>query len=87
MTECRVVPIRKHSGHPPSLLAQASVPHRIHAAVNSVEVTRLDSAGHGPLGDAGGDQLGKQGNTVLAGRDARDLPIAVPIGAFQTHTV
>ncbi len=59
VAECRVVAIRKHSGHPPSLLAQASVPHRIHAAVNSVEVTRLDSAGHGPLGDAGGDQLGK----------------------------
>jgi hypothetical protein len=59
VAERRILAIREHSGHPPSLLAQASVPHGIHAAVNSVEVTRLDSASHGPLGNAGGYQLGK----------------------------
>lgn len=87
MTEYRSVAASEHSRKPDAFLAQSPVADGIDAAMDSMEATRLDAARNGALGDANRDQLGKQDSPVLAGRDARDLAIRVPGGAFWTHTV
>ena len=77
----------KHRSEPEAFLAESGVANGVDAAVDSVEATRLDAPGDGALGDAGRNQLGKQDNPMLTGREPRDLVIGVPSGAFWTHTV
>ena len=49
----------EHSREPGALVAQLPVADGVDGPVDTVEVTRLDAAGNGALGDASSHQLGK----------------------------
>lgn len=71
--------------HPSPGLAQASMPDRIYAAMNTVEATRLDSAKAAPFVDARCVKVASGDNAMLPGRDPGDSRVGTVFGEFPTH--
>jgi hypothetical protein len=72
----------EHGRHPAATARQDRVPHRVHAAMQSVEPTHTDPIRDCVVVDAEHVQLPARDDAVLAGRERRDLTIRRGWAAF-----
>jgi hypothetical protein len=81
----RALPAGEHGRHPPSRLAQSSVPNREHPTMNAMEVTGAQSTGAPLAVDPGLIKLLKRDHAVLPCRDPGDHGVGPWVGAFCMH--
>lgn len=75
----------EHRGHPLTLLAQSSVPDRVHPAMNAVQSFCSYSARSAALADPGAFELRKRDHAVLISRNPGYDGVRIGIGEFRTH--
>ena len=78
---------RQDRAHPPPLVAEVPVSHRIHPAVNAVQTPRLDANLDRPIRKSRRKQLRHRDYAVLSRGNACGQVVGRGVGGFCTHTV